>query len=124
MANSKFSFIDYKVAEIKCEIADKFNSANLAQEIAVENHFDPKQPQLVEVVLNVTLKAKGLYFYLKIKGLFKKTDDMADNLFRKLSKQNAPAILYPFARSLIASYTAQANIPAIVLPTVNFVGQY
>ncbi len=45
---------------------------------------------------------------------------MPDELFETLYKQNAPAILYPFARAIVTSYTSQMNIPAIILPTLNF----
>ena len=45
---------------------------------------------------------------------------MNDDLFSTMANQNAPAILYPFARAIMASYTAKASIAPILLPTVNF----
>ncbi|MCC7430596.1 protein-export chaperone SecB [bacterium] len=44
---------------------------------------------------------------------------MNDKLFEKMSNENAPAILLPFARAIITSFTAQANIPPIILPLLN-----
>jgi len=32
---------------------------------------------------------------------------------------NVIAILYPYVRAIISTYTAQANVPALILPPIN-----
>ena len=34
-------------------------------------------------------------------------------------KSNAVAILYPYARALVSTYTSNANIAPLILPTIN-----
>lgn len=127
MEESKFKFLGYRISKIECNIDDAFRAGGepetIRQEINIENNFNEERVRFVEVVLNITVKAdsENFYFFLRIKGGFQAEEDMPDELFHTLSKQNGPAILFPFARSIITSYTAQANIQPIILPTVNFV---
>ncbi len=125
MKESEFKFLGYRISEIRCLIDDNFGKIDesLKHDIKIENNFSKKDPKFVEVVLNITVNSESekLFFFIKIKGGFQASDEMDDSLFKKLSQQNAPAILFPFARSIITSYTAQANIPPIILPSVNFV---
>jgi preprotein translocase subunit SecB len=124
MQESEFRFLGYRISFIECNIQDDFGKQpeKISQSINIENNFTTENNKFVEVVLNIDVKseANNFSFKLKIKGGFQASDEMPDELFKNLSKQNAPAILYPFARSIITSYTAQANIQPIILPTVNF----
>lgn len=124
MQESEFRFLGYIISFIECNIQDDFGKQpeKISQSINIENNFTTENNKFVEVVLNIDVKseANNFSFKLKIKGGFQASDEMPDELFKNLSKQNAPAILYPFARSIITSYTAQANIQPIILPTVNF----
>jgi preprotein translocase subunit SecB len=124
MKNSEFRFLGYRISKIECNISDTFGSEkeNIKQEINIENNFNENK-FFVEVVLNITIKSDSdnFYFFLKIKGGFQAETGMNEDQFKILSAQNAPAILFPFARAIITNYTAQANIPPIILPTVNFV---
>ena len=126
MQKSQFSFLGYRISRFKCEIADTFSKEKetFSQMINIKDNFDKKDNRFVEVIMNVDVKTKSktFLFSLEIKGAFKASEKMTDELFIKLSKHNAPAILFPFARALIASCTAQANIPAVVLPIINLSG--
>ena len=51
---------------------------------------------------------------LSILGEFQSSNDIGPQW-----EPNALAILFPYARSIISSFTAQSGIPAIILPTVN-----
>jgi preprotein translocase subunit SecB len=127
MKESDFRFLGYRISKIDCMIQDGFGKEpeKISQTIDIENNFSTENHRLVEVVLNINVKSESgnLIFFLKIKGGFQASNEMTDDLFKILSKQNAPAILFPFARSIITSYTAQANIPPVILPTVNFVAK-
>lgn len=124
MNESSFKFLGYRISQINCRIEDGYGKAqeNINQKINIENYFNQDNKKLVEVVLNITVKSdtNNFDFFLKIKGGFLASDDINDDDFQKLAQNNGPAILFPFARSIITSYTAQANIPPIILPTINF----
>lgn len=124
MNESSFKFLGYRISQINCRIDDNFGKIQekINQNINVENNYNQENKKFVEVVLNITVKSdtNNLEFFIKIKGGFLATDNINDEDFQKLAQQNGPAILYPFARSIITSYTAQANIPPIILPTINF----
>jgi len=38
----------------------------------------------------------------------------------EFSKANAPAIIYPYCREVLASVSVQSGMPAIILPVINF----
>ncbi len=124
MKNSNFKFLGYKVPEVKCKIKDAFGNETetLKPNINVEQQYDPEHAKFVDVILkiNITTKSKNFTFYLELKGRFELDDDFSEDKLQTLAEVNAPAILYPFARSLIATYTAQANVGSILLPTMNF----
>lgn len=126
MQESQFNFLGYRISKFSCEISDNFGreKESFSQTIEVKDNFDKKDNRFVEVIMNLDVKTKSktFLFFLEIKGAFKASEKMTDELFIKLSKHNAPVILFPFARALIASCTAQANIPAVVLPIINLSG--
>ncbi len=125
MKKSDFQFLGYKITNITYEANTSFGQAEekLEHSVNIENNFDSEQPRAVEVVLNITVKAESgnMSFYLQLRGAFLGNDAMSQKIFETFAKQNGPAILYPFARSLIVSYTSQANIQPIMLPVMNFV---
>ena len=123
MTESEFRFLGFRVSEVVFKVSDSFGHApgEFSNKIHIENNFATDQPRFVEVVLDVRIESasKDFLFSIKLKGGFRAADTMDEDLFKKLAQTNAPAILFPFARSIIASYAAQANIPPIVIPVVN-----
>ncbi len=127
MEESTFRFLGYRISKIECAIDDHFDIKKnpFEQSIQVQINYDKEDDCFVEVVLNIEVKStdKAFSFFMIIKGGFRREKEMPSELFDIMAKQNAPAILFPFARAIITSYTAQANIPPIILPLVNFTGQ-
>jgi preprotein translocase subunit SecB len=64
--------------------------------------------EIIEVPFKLDIKLTGIF---KVIG---KTNN-------KLFEENAVAILFPYARSLITLYTTNANLPALILPPINVV---
>ena len=52
---------------------------------------------------------------LRLVGYFKVTDSYEKDKF----KANALAIMYPYVRSIVTSYTANANVNPLILPLIN-----
>ena len=44
---------------------------------------------------------------------------MADSCNPETLKANAIAILYPYVRAIVSTYTANANITPLILPPIN-----
>lgn len=124
MAESAFQFIGYRISKIKCEIDDDFNPKDLkiSQSIDIQQNYEKERARFVEVIMDVSIKDEdnSFAFFIRMKGGFLGTEDIPQDVFEKFSTVNAPAIMYPFIRSIITNYTAQANIPPVILPTINF----
>lgn len=121
---AEFKFLGYRVSSIQMEIDEAFmhQKEEMEQNITVTPTFDTQNPNQVVVQMDtrVASKSKLFQFNLTIQGAFQANERFPEELFEKLAQQNAPAILFPFIRSIISTYTAQANIPPIILPTINF----
>ncbi len=89
---------------------------------------NPIQGELHEVVLTVTVSAKQndkTLFLVEVKqaGAF---------LFQGLNEENArraiasicPAVLFPYARSMVSQLVSQGGFPQLLLPAVNFDALY
>ncbi|MCP4112905.1 MAG: hypothetical protein GY749_46500 [Desulfobacteraceae bacterium] len=128
MNKSDFQFLGYHISKINCEIKDSYDpeKIRISQTIEVRQNYFQEEKRFVEVVMDVKLKSEdeSFYFFISMKGRFRGGDDMPQEIFERFSGRNAPAIMYPFVRSIITSYTAQANIPPVILPTVNFASKH
>lgn len=125
MSPSDFKFLGYLVPEISLEIKDMYFgdlSAKNELSINVEQNFSKEQNRFVEVVLRIKIATQdnNLKINMMIKGGFEANKDMSDEIFKQLYTVNAPAILFPYARAVISTCTAQAGIPQVLLPLVNF----
>ena len=122
--NSTFKFLGYKIPEINMKIEDSFGisgSENINNNIEIRYSINPEEPRFVEVSMLISLKSKSGNFKMdfEIKGGFLGDKEMPESHFKNLYTKNAPAILYPYARSLVSSYMALANIPPFILPLIN-----
>ena len=65
---------------------------------------------------------ENLLFSLKVsmRGLFECSEDVDIKSFQ----MNAMAIVLPYVRALITSFTAQAGIPPIILPPIHVVNYF
>jgi len=124
MNESEFKFLGYRISEIKCNIDDSYDVRNreFSQSINVEKLFSNENDKLVNITLDILIKSEDetFNFFVSIKGNFLANENVPQDLFDRLASNNAPAILYPFARAIVATCTAQANIPAVILPAINF----
>ncbi|MEW6711420.1 MAG: protein-export chaperone SecB [Candidatus Riflebacteria bacterium] len=121
---SDYNFLGYKVSKICFDIDDRFDfsKAEFEQNISVGRGLSVDDKRFVEVKLNVKINSKDqlLKIEVEMKGGFKANPEMTDEMFEKLSSQNAPAIMYPFLRAIVASFSSQAGIPSIIMPLMNF----
>ena len=121
MIEGKISFDEYRVLEINYKLNTGF-SINEPLDIAFKLGHDyqiNKNNMTVQLGVRIFDDAeKNDYpFEMKvdIEGLFSFEGHVDGEKFLP----NALAILYPYVRAIISSYTSLANIPPLTLPTIN-----
>ena len=57
-------------------------------------------------------------FYVRVSGFFEVTN-LESKDEKMLIEANAIAILFPYVRSLISSFTVNANVSPLILPPIN-----
>ena len=110
--NASFSFarpvpVDY---DIRKGIVDQDTDQSSAI-VAIECDMFTGQP-LEQVPFHLSLRAIGSF---RIEA----AEDISPQLRHALLNQNAPAVLFPFVRASIASITAAANYPPVIVPVLN-----
>jgi preprotein translocase subunit SecB len=110
--NDSFSFaqpvrLDY---DIRKGIVDQDIDQSRAI-VAIEYDAFTGQP-LEQVPFHLRLRAIGSF-------RIETEEDISPELRCALLNQNAPAILFPFVRASIASITAAANYPPVIVPVLN-----
>lgn len=55
---------------------------------------------------------------VSVVGIFQLKSDDRENNVQKF-KKNAVAIMYPYVRALVSTYTANANVQPLILPVMN-----
>ena len=124
MKPSDFQFLGYRISKILLEISDDYQVAGpeISLNVVSTSNLFPENPRFVESILEVKIEEKNqkINLLLILKGGFQAHADMPEAIFKNLTDVNATTILFPFARAIIASYTAQSGVPAIMIPLMNF----
>lgn len=123
MEKSEFRFLNYKIVKIESFIAEDFGKEeeHLQQNIEVTSKVSEKEPRRIKIFLTIKIisESEKIRFVVVVVGYFEANKDMPDELFENLCKINAPAILLPYARSIVTNFTALCNIKPIILPLFN-----
>ena len=124
MAEGKFQFLGFRFPKVEMRFSDTFPQPDekLNNTINVSKMIDGADKRRVVIQIDVAIQneMKTLDIGLQVKGIFLAIEDMPDEMFARFCDQNAPAILFPYARALLSSITAQAGIAPLILPTINF----
>lgn len=84
--------------------------------------FAVEDDQKFVVKFDVKLTSeKGVAMSLEYAGLFETTDEITEE-FRgsHFATVNAPAIVFPYLRSFVTTFTVNAGLDPVILPTINF----
>ena len=123
--NKKQSYLKgYTVDEVYFKINENFdNSKTVKIDFDIDDNieFDNESSQMsVELKLEVfkEMKKNNYPFSINVTltGFFKTNGDNIE-VFRP----NAIAILYPYLRSIVSTYTANSNVSTLILPPINVV---
>lgn len=121
---SNLIFKGYTVDEVYFKINENFdNSKTVKIDFDIDDNieFDNESSQMsVELKLEVfkEMKKNNYPFSINVTltGFFKTNGDNIE-VFRP----NAIAILYPYLRSIVSTYTANSNVSTLILPPINVV---
>ncbi len=123
---SSLKFNDYIVKNIIFKYNEGFNgeavkiSFNITRKVLYKNEDNNS----AEVTLFVDIfddkfeDNQPFYMHIEITGYFE-VDDIQSEIGKHLIKYNSVAILFPYVRALITSYTANSNVPPLILPPIN-----
>lgn len=118
---SVLKFKKYIVDEIFFKRNDEYElkEEGVPISLKIEPKIDIKEKDM-NICLNIKIcensKINNMPFEMNIKltGFFS-VDENNPEIF----KRNAIAILYPYVRAIVSTYTANANITPVILPTIN-----
>lgn len=122
---SKLSFINYKVKEVILKQNDGFKNPgepidvifNLKHE-TIKNGSNMKIILKVEVFENAEENNYPFNMVVVLEGNFETEGEDIERF-----EINGIALLYPYVRAIISTYTANSNMPTLILPPIN-VGAY
>jgi preprotein translocase subunit SecB len=82
--------------------------------------FSPEKDRLV-YEMSCEIKDKNDYFHIKcaLIGFFSVIKGQENMELQEYSQFNAPATIFPYIRETIASTTARAQIPPVIIPPMN-----
>lgn len=119
--SSVLIFKGYKVNEIIFKNNDIFkkekNSFPLDIKIksSLENNKNEMKVNLItEIYKNAEENNYPFSMTVNITGIFESEDGKTDIFYK-----NAIAIMYPYVRAIVSSYTALANVNPLILPPIN-----
>ena len=122
---SKLAFVNYKVKEVILRENDKFQNSVEPIEIGFDlTHKTIKEENNMKIILKTEIFKNAeknnypFYMSVTIEGKLKTEGDDIEKF-----EINGIALLFPYLRSIISTYTANSNMPTLILPPIN-VGNY
>lgn len=118
-----FSIVNYKFDKVIIDLSN-YTPENLDLSIDPHGIFnnEDKTYELSYLVMILNSDENTTFVELRCVGIFKfenvsSIEDIPDFFYR-----NCMAILFPYVRAYISLVTTQANVPGIILPTMNLTG--
>jgi len=123
MQKAAFSIINYQFDKVNIDLANHKNN-ELALSFKTEGFFY-KETAIYELKFQVRVthnESENPFVEVQCKGMFKlenvtQLEEIPDFFYK-----NSIAILFPYVRAYVSLVTTQANVPGIILPTLNLSG--
>jgi preprotein translocase subunit SecB len=121
MQKAAFSIINYQFDRVQIDL-NNHKSKDLKLAFETKGIYDSGNNNFeLQFVVKVTNDEDSKYPFVEIscKGTFKlenvaSLEEVPDFFYR-----NSIAILFPYVRAFVSLVTTQANVPGIILPTLN-----
>lgn len=115
---SKLIFNKYIVKDVLFEYNENFKERPVEIEFKINKNVNyDKDRMIVDLKVKIFEKDDKYPFHMavSIRGFFTIENNDEEMNF----EPNAIAILYPYIRAIVSTYTANANINPLILPTIN-----
>ena len=116
-------FVDYTVDHVEFTRNSSFESESVNISFSINhkikwNGSDAHVTLDLEVFKDAQTNNYPFSISVSVTGHFQ-VEDAEPELIQRLLNGNAIAILFPYLRALVSTYTANANLPALILPPIN-----
>lgn len=116
---SKLRFEKYIVKKVNFEYNEEFKDDSANLDIDIDKNIEYiKNKMLVTLSVNLFSKTEKRYPFkmsVEVKGFFEIENNDENINF----EPNAIAILYPYVRAIVSTYTSNANVMPLILPAIN-----
>ena len=125
---SSLTFKNYRVKYVEFKLNERYEYKGVVDiDLKINRNIEITEPGKkgkveIETTISEDSEKNNYPFYMKVvvEGDFLGGEEAIDNeMFEKLLNYNAVSILFPYVRSIISTYTAQANVPPLILPPIN-----
>jgi preprotein translocase subunit SecB len=121
MQIAAFSLVNYKFSKVKIDI-ENHQSGNLDISFLPRGEFSVSDSSY-ELIFDVNLAEKEtpqmVYVSIQCHGFFKFEHVDSLEQIPDFFYTNCIAILFPYIRAYLSLVTTQANVPGVILPTLN-----
>lgn len=125
---SSLRFIDYYVDEVQFYNNQLFEERTVQLDFHISHNIEYTEDEnnTFFVTLNIVIfdnaKENNYPFTMNVSitGIFQTNIEDVDSI-KKFAEINSIAILFPYLRSIVSTYTANANIQPLILPPINVV---
>ena len=115
---SSFNFVEYKIKKSSLTLSDAEMSNKMQFEINPSGEL--LNGNKFHLILDVHVNDANHYFdvSLEVHGIFEYITKDMNNLLNFICI-NAPAIIFPYIRAYVSTFTSLSGIPTIIMPTIN-----
>lgn len=123
MQKAAFSIINYQFDKVNIDF-DNHSGNDLDLSFDCNGVFinENSSFDLTFKVIVISNKEKNPFVTIQCKGVFKFENVSSFEEIPDFFYRNSIAILFPYVRAYVSLVTTQANIPGIILPTLNLTG--
>ena len=119
---SSLRFCNYLVNQVNFKINEELNNLTMENNVTIKISNETnvnEEKNKMNICLNVKIfegiENAPFYMEVKITGFF----ELIGNEDITKYEPNAIAILYPYIRAIVSTYTSSANIQTLILPAIN-----
>lgn len=120
MQQAAFSIVNYKFDKVNIDLEhQQSDELNLGFETKGVYLVETKSFELIFTVQVKNDKETDPFISIRCKGIFNFDNINSFEEIPNFFYRNSIAILFPYVRAYLSLVTTQANIPGIILPTMN-----
>jgi preprotein translocase subunit SecB len=121
MQNAAFSIISYQFDKVNIDLSNHTHSELLLDFETNGNYINSDSTYVLTFVVKVFNKDQidTPFINVQCNGVFKFENVTSLDEIPAFFYRNAIAILFPYVRAYVSLVSTQANVPGVILPTLN-----